>query len=692
MTQLFADVAAMQLVEKGRLDLDRPVASYVSSFQPKNRFGGSITVRQLITHRSGLVREPPVGHTADTSSPTLATTVESLNRTELVFAPGSQTKYSDAGAAAEGLVIEKVSGQPFAALVSASVLGPAGMSRSGFEGVGLARPPLAKGFVWTYDGRTFEAPAFPLGASPAGNLESTVVDLARFLSVLCSGGKTETGELLSRATLEKMWTPQDAPPGEKAGTGLGFRVGQIQNRRVVAHGGGIRGYSAEIAALPGERLGVAVATSMDAAHGVTSRITGEALTLLLAARFGRPLPPIARTARLAPEFPQRLAGRYGKGMEAVELIARRPELYEQFAAGGYRLRLRRLENGLVADDRPAFGGRIEPHGSHLHVGGRDLPRVPAPSGPPPAAPAPWRGLIGEYGPDFAVLYVLEKDARLHALADWLEYDPLTPVSSDVFRFSDLGLYARETLAFTRGAGGRATAVRLGSVTLERRAVGPEEGHPFQIQPVRPVEELRKEALAATPPKEPGDLRAPELVELVRLDPKIRLDVRYAKKTNFLGVPLYSQERAFLQKPAAEALVRAGKRLEKMGYGLLIHDAYRPWYVTKMFWDATPEKDHIFVADPATGSRHNRGCAVDLTLYDLKTGRLAEMPGTYDEMSPRSYPDYPGGTSLQRGLRDLLRWAMEAEGFTVYQFEWWHYDFKDWNKYPVMNVRFEEIGK
>jgi D-ala-D-ala dipeptidase len=113
-----------------------------------------------------------------------------------------------------------------------------------------------------------------------------------------------------------------------------------------------------------------------------------------------------------------------------------------------------------------------------------------------------------------------------------------------------------------------------------------------------------------------------------------------------------------------------------------------WYVTKVFWDATPFEDHIFVADPQIGSRHNRGCAVDLTLYDLSTGRSVEMPGLYDEMSPRSFPDFPGGTSLQHCYGDLLRRAMESEGFTVYEDEWWHFDFKDWKYYPILNVPFE----
>jgi D-alanyl-D-alanine dipeptidase len=134
-------------------------------------------------------------------------------------------------------------------------------------------------------------------------------------------------------------------------------------------------------------------------------------------------------------------------------------------------------------------------------------------------------------------------------------------------------------------------------------------------------------------------------------PTIRLDVRYAGTDNFMGVPLYSSARAFLQRPAAEALARAHQKLRAQGFGLLIHDGYRPWYVTRMFWEATPDSLRVFVADPSRGSRHNRGCAVDLTLYELATGRPVEMPGVYDEMSPRSYPTYPGATR-QRAPGDL----------------------------------------
>ena len=198
--------------------------------------------------------------------------------------------------------------------------------------------------------------------------------------------------------------------------------------------------------------------------------------------------------------------------------------------------------------------------------------------------------------------------------------------------------------------------------------------------------------AQEPPKETGTFRKPDLVELSKLDRTIKLDIRYATSNNFLGRPVYTEARAFLQRPAAEALVRANKTLRKNGYGLIIHDGYRPWSVTKIFWDATPADKKEFVADPSQGSRHNRGCAVDLSLYDLKTGKEVVMPSGYDEMTERSHINYEGGTAEATRLRDMLRVAMEAEGFAVYEPEWWHYDYKDWKEYPILNISFSEIGE
>ena len=308
---------------------------------------------------------------------------------------------------------------------------------------------------------------------------------------------------------------------------------------------------------------------------------------------------------------------------------------------------------------------------------------------PADIPRPWKSLIGEYGPEQASFTVLEKSGRLVLRENDGTEINLRRAAGGTFTLSKppgapLPVY------FGGELNGHAISISLGDLTFPRRTLGPEEGQVFRIQLSSSIEDLRQEALAASPPHEDGQFRDPDLIDLTSLDSSIHLDIRYATANDFLGTPVYTQARAFLQRPSADALLRALLRLKPLGYALLIHDAYRPWYVTKIFWDATAPEDKIFVADPAQGSRHNRGCAVDLTLYELKTGKPIEMPGTYDEMSPRSFPDYPGGTSLQRWHRDLLRWAMESEGFAVYEHEWWHFDFKDWHEYPILNVPFEKL--
>jgi D-alanyl-D-alanine dipeptidase len=209
-------------------------------------------------------------------------------------------------------------------------------------------------------------------------------------------------------------------------------------------------------------------------------------------------------------------------------------------------------------------------------------------------------------------------------------------------------------------------------------------------PMRVIVALLLLVAQAGPPKDANATRAAELVELIRLEPTIKLDIRYATTNNFTGKQVYPEARAFLQRPAAEALVAAHRELAREGYGLLIHDGYRPWSITKVFWEVTPPNLREFVADPATGSKHNRGCAVDLTMYDLKSGRAVEMPSGYDEMTPRAYPNYNGGPADARARRDVLRAAMERHGFTVEPNEWWHFNYKDWREYPILDISFAEI--
>jgi D-alanyl-D-alanine dipeptidase len=409
---------------------------------------------------------------------------------------------------------------------------------------------------------------------------------------------------------------------------------------------------------------------------------------MLAVRASQPLPKPDQSLPLGRDVARRIAGCYIEGREGLDLHEYDGRLFSWPLRGGGRAELRKLGNALLCDDCLEYGDKFVVDGSRLTLQERVWARVA--TAKPALAPARWAGLIGEYGWDHDTLYILEKDGKLHALIEWFFLYPLEELSDNAFKFPERGLYYGEKVIFTRDSTGRASQVEAGSVVFKRRKIDGENGETFRIKPQRPLDELRRLALASKPPHEQGRFRDPDLVDITTLDPTIKLDIRYAGANNFLSAPFYSSAKAFLQRPAAEALVRVHQRLKKEGYGLLVHDGYRPWFVTKMFWDATPAEQRVFVADPAKGSRHNRGCAVDLTLYDLKTGQPIKMVGGYDEFSNRSYPDYPGGTALERWHRNLLRRAMEDEGFSVYEAEWWHFDYKDWRQYPILNRTFEEL--
>jgi CubicO group peptidase (beta-lactamase class C family)/D-alanyl-D-alanine dipeptidase len=688
-SKLFTDTAIMQLVETGKIDLDAPVSRYLPNFHPANPFAKSITLRELMSHRSGLVREPPIGHYFDSTAPTLQATVESLNDTTLVYPPGTHIKYSNAAIAVAGYVLEKQSGQPFTTYVRDAVLKPLGMSASAFAPTPEVLAKLAHASIWTYDGRVFDAPTFQLGMAPAGCMYSSVLDLSKFIGMLFAGGRGSDGALLKPETLRSMWQPQFEIAGEKQGFGIGFRLGDLDGHALVGHGGAIYGFATELEALPADRLGVVVITTTDSANATMTRIANHALRLMLASRKGAALPKFAETQPIPLQLARAAASPYKLGGETLDLLEENGKLSTLSSNGGNKLELRQQDDELVTDDRLSYGTKLQVFHDAVKTDARIFRRATDPQPKPP--PSIWDGLIGEYGWDYDTLYVLEKDGKLTALIEWYEYEPLEQVSANVYRYPKRGLYDGETITFTRDAKGRATEVKVGGVVFKRRAVGPSDGRIFRIKPLMPIAELRAEALAAQPPKETGAFKQPDLVELTALDPSIKLDIRYATTDNFLSSPLYQQAKAFMQRPAAEAVVRASQELHKQGFGLLIHDSYRPWYVTRMFWDGTPQEGRIFVADPAQGSRHNRGCAVDLTMYELATGLPVKMVGVYDEMSPRSYPFYPGGTSRQRWLRALLRHAMEEQGFSVYETEWWHFDYFDWPNYPILNLTFEQLG-
>lgn len=308
-SKLFTDVAVMQLVEKGELDLDVPVAKYLPDFKPSYKDGEKpITLRMLTSHRSGLIREPPVGNYFDPSEAGLAKTVASLNGIGLIYPPESRIKYSNGAIAVVGYTLEKTQKEQFEKYVQRKVLDELGMKASSFLPTPDVKKRLADAVMWTYQGREFAAPTFELGESPAGCMYSTVLDLAKFQSCLFAGGQVNGKPFLQPGTLAEMFRPQFAKKEAKFGFGLGFSLGELDGKQRVGHGGAIYGFATEFAALPGEKLGVVVVSSRDVSNAVVTRIANDALRQMLAAKAGKPLPKIETSEPLPAE--EARAGRF----------------------------------------------------------------------------------------------------------------------------------------------------------------------------------------------------------------------------------------------------------------------------------------------------------------------------------------------------------------------------------------------
>lgn len=200
-------------------------------------------------------------------------------------------------------------------------------------------------------------------------------------------------------------------------------------------------------------------------------------------------------------------------------------------------------------------------------------------------------------------------------------------------------------------------------------------NPMQLQPYR-------DQVKVDPDK--------ELVNLERVVPGIVLDIRYATANNFTGEKIYALARAYARKPVAEALKKAQEDFKKEGVGIKIYDAYRPYSATVKFYETY--RDTTYVASPYKGSRHNRGCALDMTLIDLESGNELTMPTEFDSFKKEAWPSTPVPDPVIRKNRQLLISIMEKHGFKVNATEWWHFDYVGWEKFDVLDIDFEELER
>ena len=180
----------------------------------------------------------------------------------------------------------------------------------------------------------------------------------------------------------------------------------------------------------------------------------------------------------------------------------------------------------------------------------------------------------------------------------------------------------------------------------------------------------------------------ELVDLEQIIPDMVMDIRYATTNNFTKEKIYTLSKAYARKPVAQALKQAQAEFRKMGLGIIMYDAYRPYKATVKFYELY--HDTTYVASPYRGSRHNRGCALDMSIVDLKTKKELKMPTEFDSFKKEAWPSTPIADPVARKNRELIIKVMENNDFKVNSSEWWHFDFVGWQKYEVMDIDFEEL--
>lgn len=486
-SKMFTAIALMQLVEKGLVDLDTDVSTYIPGFMPPNPFASrearqvpAVTLRKLLSHTSGLVREPGVGHYFDDSNPPLADTVESLKGVPLKQDPHANVfRYSNAGFAVVGHVIERVSRSRFVDYMQQEVLSPIGMRGSSFERSEDIEKKLAPAYMWTFEG-DFPAPQFELGEAPAGNLYANLTDMAEFVKTLLRGGRTSSGKtVLSTRALHSMWEP--IAYSGVMGYGLGFAIGNLDGWEAVGHGGAVYGYATQCLILPEAQLGVVVSATLDSANIITNRIAEYALRLLLAANNMGEVPrPPRKPQPVTPCHLTALPGFYRdtETGDVVEIREREGRLY--LLENRVPLRIQpRGEWDFVIDGRVFGPGSAYPHleiffsppasgkdhTEEMVWKGHKWTRISQP--PEEEVPKEIAPYIGEYGPEFNITHIFYENRAPRCLIEYFYPHTLEKLNERTYRMHGL-LYEDEILVLGAQGVDNRTGINVGPMFFKRR--------------------------------------------------------------------------------------------------------------------------------------------------------------------------------------------------------------------------------
>lgn len=473
-SKVFNAVAVAQLAEQGKLDLDAPMESFGPGLLPVNPFetNGPVTLRQLLCHRSGMIREAPVGGYFDDSEPGLDGLLKSVVSCVLVNPPNTKTRYSNVAPSIAGKVVELVSGMSYDRYQRQFILGPLDMNRSAWRLRDVPRGSLAPARMRVADGQggfhTIAAPVFDFGILPAGNLFTTVGDLARFISMLAANGKDHNGnQVLEPETLAKMFTPQLT--SDTTGFGLGFSVGKFGEHKSVGHSGAVYGFSSSLSFLPGPKLGVVVLGNEDIVNARIQHLADLALNLMLEAKTGAKAPAVPPPVTLAREDLAALAGDYEsqsywaklevQGDRLVGSVSGQRVNFVPLAPTRFRADAR-IYDGVTGNFKRDGAGPA----SGFSIGAQTFVRVPEHPAPLPEA---WRAYLGSYGPAFIPLVVSERHGHLYAMTENMVDYRLRPINRHSFGMPP-GMYFDEQLVFLGHKASAPPAVSLAGMVLKRR--------------------------------------------------------------------------------------------------------------------------------------------------------------------------------------------------------------------------------
>jgi CubicO group peptidase (beta-lactamase class C family) len=472
-SKLFNAVAVMQLVEAGQLDLDAPVERYGSGLLPVNPFmnAAPVTLRQLLCHRSGMIRETPVGGYLDDSQPGLARTVASVAQTVLVNPPNTKTRYSNVGPSIAGRVVELVAGTRFEHYQRERILGPLGLTNSAWSLKALPRGRLVASYMRVADGRggfvRQRSPVFDLGTLPAGNLFTSADDLARFIAMLAADGRAPGGRVLAAESIARMFTPQLTT--EPTGFGLGFMVGKFREHKTISHNGAVYGCSSSLVFVPDAKIGVVVLGNEDIVNARIQKLANRALSLMLEAKLGEkppsaPVPLTLAADALAAFFGDYESQSYWAALEVkdgclVANISGQPTTLTPVEPLRFLADSRLNDAVPVVFERDA-AGRV----TGFTMGSQQFTRVPADARD---IPREWRAYLGSFGPDFIPLVASARHGHLYAMTENMVDYRLTPLNRHVFGLPP-GLYVDEHLVFLADRRGKPHSVNLANMVLRRR--------------------------------------------------------------------------------------------------------------------------------------------------------------------------------------------------------------------------------